>query len=142
MTQVTEGYDANTVLCPEYRTWFLKRHRPCAHWNQRCPHWVKITNKDPDTGNDVSRWGCGLAWKTVNDINLQRQVAGLHRAINDLRNHTVPALVEARAVAVANLEATRAAAEATKSLVERVEERRTALPPPDNRRAQQALPGA
>lgn len=52
---------------------------------------MKITGKNPNTGQDVDDWGCSMAWMPLLMIENSQQQRGTSAAVESFRNEMVKA---------------------------------------------------
>jgi len=56
----------------------------------RCPWYVKLKGKDPNSGDEVDEFACAIAWTPVLQINIANEARKNVAATEDLRNRVVP----------------------------------------------------
>jgi hypothetical protein len=61
----------------------------------RCRWYVQVAGQHPQTGEDVNKWDCAIAWQTVIGVEIARTQRGTSSAVESLRN------VAAKAQAIA-----------------------------------------
>ena len=67
----------------------LDGFKPCRKLG--CGWFLEIRGNNPNTGADISEWGCAMAWQpilTIENSNMQRQTGA---AIESFRNEMVKA---------------------------------------------------
>jgi len=60
----------------------------------KCPLWTHVAGKNPNTGEDVNKWNCSLAWMPmlmIENSMMQRQTGA---AVESFRNEVVKAANE------------------------------------------------
>jgi hypothetical protein len=70
--------------CPYHR-------KVMAEVCHRCPLWINVKGKDPQSAATIDRWGCAHMWQpvlTVENTQVQRETGA---AVEELRNHVVAA---------------------------------------------------
>ena len=55
----------------------------------RCPWFVKIQGKDPQSEEQLDEWRCGIAWQPLLAVENAQQVRGVHHAVEKMRNEVV-----------------------------------------------------
>ena len=55
----------------------------------RCPLWVLIRGKHPQTNEELDHWNCSLAWLPVLLIENSQQQRGTAAAVESFRNEVV-----------------------------------------------------
>lgn len=80
--QIPRG-DADRV-CPLHR-------KSCESVCHRCPLWVQVRGRNPNTGDDVDRWDCSLALLPMLLIEGAQQTRAAGAAIESFRNEMVRA---------------------------------------------------
>lgn len=56
---------------------------------ERCPLYIKLLGKDPQTGAPIEEWGCSIAWIPVLLIETTQQTRQAGAAIESFRNEMV-----------------------------------------------------
>lgn len=56
---------------------------------ERCPLYIKLMGKDPQTGMPVEEWGCSIAWIPILLIETTQQTRQAGAAIESFRNEMV-----------------------------------------------------
>ncbi len=57
----------------------------------KCPLWIQLRGKNPQTNEDVDRWGCSLAFMPMLMIEGAQQTRQAGAAIESFRNEMVNA---------------------------------------------------
>lgn len=55
----------------------------------RCPWFVKIEGKNPQSEEHFDEWRCGIAWQPILAVENAQQTRGVHHAVESLRNEMV-----------------------------------------------------
>lgn len=73
------------LVCPLHR-------KDMAEVCHKCPLWIHVMGKNPNTGAEVNEWKCSLAWLPmlmIENSMMQRQTGA---AVEDFRNKLVEAV--------------------------------------------------
>ncbi len=54
----------------------------------RCPWYIKIEGKDPQSERDIEEWRCAIAWSPILHLESSQQTRGVHHAVDSLRNES------------------------------------------------------
>lgn len=73
---------AEGLICPLHRQDMSK----VCH---RCPLWVKIRGKDPQSSAEIDHWNCSLAWLPMLLIENAQQSRQTGAAVESFRNEVV-----------------------------------------------------
>jgi hypothetical protein len=65
----------------------LDGFNPCRQLE--CAWFLKITGKNPNTGEDVDDWGCSMAWMPILMIENSQQQRSTGAAVESFRNEMV-----------------------------------------------------
>lgn len=71
----------------------------------KCPLYVLIRGKNPQTGEDVDNWGCSLAWTPVLTIENTQQQRATGAAVEDFRNEMIKSNEVTQRIMIATAEA-------------------------------------
>ncbi len=82
MAQIPHADDGLT--CPLHK---LPTSKVC----HKCPLWVQLRGKNPQSNEDVDRWGCSLAFLPMLIIEGAQQTRQAGAAIESFRNEMVDA---------------------------------------------------
>ncbi len=55
----------------------------------RCPWYIKIMGRDPNTGKEIDNWGCAIAWMPALMINTANEARQGAAATESFRNEMV-----------------------------------------------------
>ena len=69
-------------ICPFHRT---DMNKVC----HKCPLWISVRGKNPNTGEDVNRWNCSLSWLPMMIIENSLQTRQAGAATESMRNEFV-----------------------------------------------------
>lgn len=67
----------------------LDNFNPCRQLD--CAWFMKISGKNPNTGQDVEEWGCSMAWLPILMIENSQQQRHTGSAVESFRNEMVKA---------------------------------------------------
>lgn len=81
MRKQTPIGDENLV-CPLHR----KKMAEVCH---KCPWWVHVRGRNPNTGEDVDEWNCAIAWGPMLAVNVAQQARETGAAVESFRNEVV-----------------------------------------------------
>lgn len=76
-TQIPRGPDS--LWCP---TWKKKMSTVC----HTCPLWIKMSGKNPNTGQDMDNWHCAMSLSPVLVLEQAAQMRSIGKEIEELRN--------------------------------------------------------
>lgn len=82
MSQIPHA--AKGLMCPLHKQ---DTSKVC----HKCPLWIKVTGKHPQTEEHIDRWNCSLAWLPmliIENSQMQRQTGA---AVESFRNEMVKA---------------------------------------------------
>lgn len=82
MMQIPRG--SPDLICPFHR----KAMSKVCHV---CPMWTQVRGSDPNSGEDVNRWNCSLAWMPMMLIENAQQQRQTGAAMESFRNEMVKA---------------------------------------------------
>lgn len=55
----------------------------------RCPWFVKLRGKDPQSDNEIDEWRCAIAWQPILQIENVQQTRQTGAAVESMRNELV-----------------------------------------------------
>lgn len=67
----------------------LDGFNPCRQLE--CAWFLKITGKNPNTGDDIDDWGCSMSWMPILLIENAQQQRSTGAAVESFRNEMVKA---------------------------------------------------
>jgi len=67
----------------------LDGFKPCRELE--CAWFLKITGKNPNTGEDIDDWGCSMSWMPILMIENSQQQRQTGAAVESFRNEMVQA---------------------------------------------------
>mgnify|MGYP000365064892 CR=1 FL=1 len=62
------------------------KHRLCKALRGTCSLWIRLPRKVRLTGEDVEEYHCGDVWQVILAAEANREMVGLHAAMNSFRN--------------------------------------------------------
>lgn len=65
----------------------LDKFKPCRQLE--CAWFLKITGKNPNTGEPVDEWGCAMAWMPILLIENSQQQRSTGAAVESFRNEMI-----------------------------------------------------
>lgn len=65
----------------------LDGFKPCRQLE--CAWFLKITGKNPNTGEDIEDWGCSMSWLPILMIENSQQQRSTGAAVESFRNEMV-----------------------------------------------------
>src|ERR1700684_4239878 len=71
--------------CPFHR-------KPMVKVCHRCPLWTRMQMQHPQTGEQLDKWDCALAWAVVAGVEAGHRTHQLCAVVEDARNNLVRAL--------------------------------------------------
>jgi hypothetical protein len=80
MTQVPHGPDH--LSCPFHR-------KPMSAVCHKCPMWVHVRGRNPNTGEEMDQWNCSLAWLPMLLLENAQQTREVGGAIESFRNESL-----------------------------------------------------
>lgn len=81
MRKQTPIGDENLV-CPLHK----KKMSEVCH---KCPWWVHVRGRNPNTGEEVDQWNCAIAWGPMLAVNTAQQARETGAAVESFRNEVV-----------------------------------------------------
>lgn len=81
----------------------------------KCPLWMHIRGKNPNTGEEINRWSCALAQLPIMMVEQAQATRFAEGAINELRKEQDAKHEEAKKYTAATIRATQKVAEAIAS---------------------------
>ncbi len=55
----------------------------------RCPWYVKVEGKNPQSEEQFDEWRCAIAWMPILTVESSQQTRGVQHAVEDFRNQSV-----------------------------------------------------
>jgi len=86
--------------------------KPMSKVCHKCPLWMHIRGKNPNTGEEIDRWSCALAQLPVMMVEQAQATRFAEGAINELRKEQDAKHEEAKKYTAASIRATQKVAEA------------------------------
>lgn len=78
-----------------------EKGRKCPFLNQdmskvchKCPLWINVRGRDPNTGKDLDHWDCSIAWLPTLLIENSQQTRQVGAATESFRNEMIKAHYE------------------------------------------------
>ena len=56
---------------------------------ERCAWYIKLSGKNPQTGEPIDEWRCSMAWQPILMIEANGAAQGIAASLQSLRNETV-----------------------------------------------------
>jgi len=82
------------LVCPLHQ-------KPTEKVCHKCPLWILVRGKDPQSEKEVDHWACSLAWLPMLIIENSQQQRATGNAIESFRNEMVKANNQTLAIAAA-----------------------------------------
>lgn len=82
----------------------LDGFKPCRELE--CAWFLKITGKNPNTGEDIDDWGCSMSWMPILLIENAQMQRGSNAAIESFRNEMVKANENSQKILLSTLNKT------------------------------------
>ena len=67
------------MVCPFHK----KKMSEVCH---KCPLWMSVRGKDPNTGEEIDKWGCSFAWMPFMLMENAKQIRSTAAATESFRN--------------------------------------------------------
>lgn len=70
------------LICPLHKV-------DCSEVCHKCPWWVQVRGKNPQSGEEVDDWQCAIAWMPMLSVEVARTARGGQAATESMRNEII-----------------------------------------------------